>query len=82
MSLLQFAAGWLGWTQEQTLATDVNYINEAYDGRIAMFQALFGSSDDSPKKKKPRVSGEQIKLYAKTHNALLKHGRLKKRAGK
>lgn len=37
--------GWLGWTEEQALATDVNAITAAHRGRVAMLRATFGSSE-------------------------------------
>lgn len=37
--------GWLGWTEEQALSTDVNAICVAMQGRVAMLRAIFGGSD-------------------------------------
>lgn len=34
------ALGWLGWTEQQSLAADVNAIVIAYDGRMDMFKAV------------------------------------------
>ncbi len=34
--------GWVGWTEEQTLATDMQSIEIAYRGRHEMLQALAG----------------------------------------
>lgn len=39
------ALGWMGWTEEQALRTDVNAIQAAYEGRCDMFRALFGSGE-------------------------------------
>ncbi len=40
--------GWLGWTEEQALAADVNAIVVAHRGRVAMLKAVFGSSEEAP----------------------------------
>ena len=42
--LLKLGMGWLGWTEEQTLATSMPAIVIAYEGRLDMLQALFGSA--------------------------------------
>jgi hypothetical protein len=34
--------GWIGWTEEQTLATDMQSIEAAYRGRHEMLQSLAG----------------------------------------
>jgi len=34
--------GWLGWTEEQTLATDMQSIEAAYRGRHEMLRSLAG----------------------------------------
>src|SRR5690606_10932068 len=36
--LAEIALGWLGWTEEQALAADVNAIQVAYEGRLDMFE--------------------------------------------
>lgn len=40
------ALGYLGWTEEQALAADVNAIVAGYDGRIHMWQTVFGGGDE------------------------------------
>lgn len=42
--LLRFAAGWIGWTSEQALREDLEYISAAYEGRAEMLQAIFGGA--------------------------------------
>lgn len=37
--------GWLGWTEDQALSADVNAIEVAMRGKVAMLQAIFGASD-------------------------------------
>lgn len=44
--LAEIALGWLGWTEEQALASDVNAIVVAYGGRTDMLRWIFGSSED------------------------------------
>ncbi len=41
--------GWVGWTEEQTLATDMQSIEIAYRGRHEMLQALAGKEIDPAK---------------------------------
>ncbi|KQU96434.1 hypothetical protein [Devosia sp. Root105] len=43
--LAEVALGWLGWTEAEALAADVNAIVVAHRGRVAMLGAVFGSSD-------------------------------------
>lgn len=40
--------GWLGWTEEQALSSDVNAIEVGMRGKVAMLQAIFGSGKDDP----------------------------------
>lgn len=79
--MLQFAAGWLGWTEEVALSTDINYVVAAYEGRLGMFQLLFGkrkeAEEEEPKKK---VTANEIRTWARTHNALVKTGKIKLQA--
>lgn len=39
---MKIGMGWVGWTEEQTLATDMQSIEAAYRGRHEMLQALAG----------------------------------------
>jgi hypothetical protein len=38
--------GWMGWSEEQALRSDVNAIQVAYEGRCDMLKAIFGGEDD------------------------------------
>lgn len=38
--MAEVALGWLGWTEEQALETDVNAILIAHEGRLSMFEAV------------------------------------------
>jgi hypothetical protein len=51
--LLKIATGWLGWTEQQALATRMTTIVAAYDGRMDMLKAIFGSGEKSRKGKPP-----------------------------
>lgn len=58
----------------------MSYIVAAYDGRVAMLKAIFGSKEDpdpeARKTKKRKLTKQDFILYAKTHNALLEAGRI------
>lgn len=43
--LAEYALGWLGWSEEQTLAADVNAIIIGMHGRWDMLKAMFGSDE-------------------------------------
>ena len=38
--MAEIALGWLGWTEQQALATDVNAIAIALEGRMQMFETV------------------------------------------
>lgn len=38
--------GWLGWTEQQTLNTSMPAIVLAYEGRMDMLKACFGTGDN------------------------------------
>jgi hypothetical protein len=38
--------GWLGWTEEQALAADVNAIIIAHKGRMSLLETIFGKPKD------------------------------------
>ncbi|RYG96817.1 MAG: hypothetical protein EON57_14575 [Alphaproteobacteria bacterium] len=46
--MAEYALGWLGWGEEQTLAADVNAIMVGMAGRWAMLEAVFGRADAAP----------------------------------
>ncbi len=47
--------GWLGWTEDQTLDTRMTSIVMAYEGRLKMLKAIFGSEE------KPKVARVSMK---------------------
>lgn len=69
---MKIATGWLGWTEEQALDASMNTITLAYEGKVEMLKAIFGSADDKPSKPKPKPTAKQLKNFAKTHNAVEK----------
>lgn len=38
--MAEVALGWLGWTEQQALETDVNAILVAHEGRLSMFETI------------------------------------------
>lgn len=46
--LFRIATGWLGWTPQASWDATPAEIIEAYKGRVEMFKAIFGSSEDEP----------------------------------
>jgi type IV secretory pathway VirJ component len=47
--LAEIALGWLGWSEEETLSADMNAIEVAHAGRVAMLSAIFGGGkEDKP----------------------------------
>lgn len=64
--------GWLGWTEDELNATTLTAIETAYRGKVNMLQAIFGSGEkDKPKKK---ASPDELRSFAKTHNAVIRNG--------
>jgi hypothetical protein len=37
--------GWLGWTETEALSADVNTIQVAMRGKVAMLRAIFGGGE-------------------------------------
>ncbi len=52
--------GWLGWTEQQTLASDMQSIEAAYRGRHEMLEALSGK--DIPHAKIDKVETAQMPM--------------------
>ena len=68
--------GWLGWTPEVALATDVAMIEAALESRSDLLTMIFGSGKKTPPKGKQRgkggVSATQFKAFAKRTNGARK----------
>lgn len=64
-------------SQEEALSSDVNYILAGYRGHVWLLKTMWGSDDDSKRKKKQGVSAGELKDFARTHNKLLQKGRIK-----
>ncbi len=45
--LAEYALGWLGWSEQQAMAADVNAILVGYSGKVSMLRAVFGGSEDA-----------------------------------
>lgn len=60
--------GWLGWTEPQALATDVNSIMIAMEGKLEM---MYPECRAAPK----NSASERFKDFAKGHNARLANKR-------
>lgn len=58
----EFCAGWLGWTEQQTLDATLSYIDAARRGRFAMLTAIFGGgpAKDAPAKTSKRAVSEGL----------------------
>jgi hypothetical protein len=44
--MAEYALGWLGWTEPEAMAADVNAIAVAMKGRFAMLRAVFGGEEE------------------------------------
>lgn len=44
--LYRLATGWLGWTPAETWAASPREIRQAYEGRLELLRAVFGSGSD------------------------------------
>jgi len=49
--LYRLATGWLGWTPAQTWAASPGEIRQAYEGRLDLLRAVFGSGEETGKPK-------------------------------
>lgn len=54
---MKIGMGWLGWTEEQTLATTIPAIILAYEGRMDMLRSIFGGN----KKQQPPPTTDVVK---------------------
>lgn len=63
--------GWIGWTEEELNKTTLPAIVTAYQGKVKMLQGIFGSGD---KEKKKKASADELRSFAKTHNAVRSNG--------
>jgi hypothetical protein len=50
----------LGWTEEQTLAADVNAIMVGMSGRWAMLEAVFGADQSAPSPPQPQPATQAM----------------------
>jgi len=74
--LTKYALGWLGWTERQALAADINSIQLAIEGKVEMLKLIhFPGKGQKPKESKASFA-DRFKEFTKTHNAIMK-GRTK-----
>lgn len=67
--------GWLGWTPEVALATDVAMIEAALESRSDLLTMIFGNGKKPPpkgKRGKGGVTANQFKAFAKRTNGARK----------
>ncbi|RVD66407.1 hypothetical protein [Mesorhizobium sp. M7A.F.Ca.ET.027.03.2.1] len=55
------AIGWLGWSEEQALASDVNAIMVGYEGRCDMLRSIFGGGEERPPPPLPVMTPSVLK---------------------
>lgn len=60
--------GWLGWTEDELNNTTLPAIETAFKGRVKMLQSVFGTGE----KDKPKAGADELRSFAKTHNAVIK----------
>ena len=61
--------GWLGWTLEVSLATDVNAVVIALDSRSELIGMIFGDGKKRGKKGKKKGNiAQRFKLFVEQHN--------------
>jgi hypothetical protein len=71
--------GWLGWTEEALMRTDVNSIEMALRGRRDLLKSIFGGSDESAAANgKIPATPENFREMVKRHNSRYRTGRRRK----
>jgi hypothetical protein len=60
--------GWLGWTAEQALATDVNLVIMALDSRTDLISLIYGDGKPRSTKKKKKPTAADFKAWKEQHN--------------
>lgn len=64
--MTKYALGWLGWSEKEALASDVNSVMIAMEGKIEMLY---------PEAKKKEITPDKFKQFVKLHNRRLsEHG--------
>lgn len=69
--------GWLGWTPDVVLATDVNLIEMALASRSDLLSTIFGSGEKGKGKgkRKGRVTANRFKAFRDRINGNKRHGK-------
>lgn len=65
--LYRIGTGWLGWTPDVTLDATPTEIRLAYEGRVEMLRAVFGSSEEE-KVEDGRDFGEKFAAFARARS--------------
>lgn len=68
--LYRIGTGWLGWTPAQTLDATPAEITEAFNGRLEMLKAIFGSGDKASPAKDDRPLDEKFRSIFATHGTV------------
>ncbi len=63
--LFKIATGWLGWTPAETWEATPAEIMAAYDGRVEMFRAIFGSKEE----KAPAMTPDALSAFFRSRAA-------------
>lgn len=57
--MAEIALGWLGWTEQEAMAADVNAIAVGYQGRRDLLESVFGrSEEETPPEELPVLTQE------------------------
>jgi hypothetical protein len=67
--------GWLGWSEDQALAADVNAIQAGYAGKMDMLRMCFGSGEPAAPSKRHKGpptggGGKPVKISAAAFDAV------------
>jgi hypothetical protein len=75
--------GWMGWEPDRARQMDIRDLTMAYEGRIEMFEAIFGKADKkSPGPPRAVAEPKRAPLTAKVFDALFGPAKSKKQKQK
>lgn len=66
--------GWLGWSEPQALAADVNSVILALEAKREMLAACYGDGKPKGKKRRGKPSSADFRKFAAQNNRRLKGG--------
>lgn len=64
--------GWLGWTPDVALATEVGLIEMALSSRADLLIMVFGGGKKDEAKKNGKMTADDFKAFAARHNRKVK----------